>query len=304
MQKTTIEWTDRTWNPVTGCDKVSQGCKFCYAEAITNRFQGKGNFNKINLHENRLIQPFSWRNPQKIFVNSMSDLFHEKVPFEFIDKVMTVMFQNPKHTFQVLTKRAKRADEYYEYRALKFDGTELEDNTVVLPDNLWLGVSVEDQKTANERIPILMNIPAAVRFISAEPLLGPINLISCEAYSVKNTKLFGRKQFIRKLDWVICGGESGNGARPMHPKWASDLQEQCQVCTIPFFFKQWGTWQPIFPSPDLPIAESKSICRINLAGGQGLHGEELTFFRRQKKKNTNRKLKDIEYSEFPKTVSF
>jgi protein gp37 len=212
--KTTIEWTDRTWNPVTGCTKISPGCAHCYAERITERFHGAGSFEKVVLHPDRLEEPLSWRAPQRVFVNSMSDLFHDDVPGDFIDHVWTVMREAPQHTFQILTKRAERMLKLMRhYPPLS---------------NVWLGVSVENQHFADERIELLMQTPAAVKFISAEPLLGHIFL--------QNHFLLG----IDGLDWVICGGESGPGARPMDSDWVRSLRDQCTAAGVPFFFKQWG----------------------------------------------------------------
>ena len=240
-----IEWTDATWNPVTGCTKVSPGCDHCYAERVTERFHGKGSFAKVTLHPGRLDQPLRWRRPRRVFVNSMSDLFHQDVPDELIVKAFAVMTLAPQHTFQVLTKRHGRM------RSLlsgDFSGqitrTLLDDPQFArlgrwpvpsggvswpLP-NVWLGVSVENQQWADIRIPELLHTPAAVRFLSCEPLLGPVNIPS--------------QSFLRRLDWVIVGGESGPNARPMHPQWARDLRDQCQAAGVPFFFKQWGEWAP------------------------------------------------------------
>ncbi len=214
--KTGIEWTDATWNPVTGCTKVSPGCAHCYAEAITLRFKRGGPFlpgkTTIRLHPDRLNQPELWKEPRRIFVNSMSDLFHEEVPFEFIDAVFEVMESCTRHTYQVLTKRAERMLEYAESRR----------GRRAWPGNIWMGVSVENQYWANKRIPLLRKVPAAVRFLSCEPLLKPLQL-----------ELDG-------IQWVIVGGESGPRARPMDERWARDIRDQCMQANVPFFFKQWG----------------------------------------------------------------
>jgi protein gp37 len=236
MSKSKIEWTDRTWNPVTGCTKVSQGCKNCYAERLYERFHGHGSFKNILMHSNRLDQPLHWKKPSMVFVNSMSDLFHEDVPFEFVDMCFMIMAEASTHTFQILTKRPERLLEYSKNNLLE--------DLWPLP-NVWLGVSVEDQKAADERIPVLIKIPAAVRFLSCEPLLGPINLSirfsSCSTIEALHSHPCTSidKPFI---SWVICGGESGPGARPMHPEWARSLRDQCQAAGVPFFFKQWGEW--------------------------------------------------------------
>lgn len=248
--RTGIEWTDATWNPVTGCTKVSQGCKHCYAERVFPRVYGKDvsldlktgetrqrRFTDVTVHEDRLDVPLRWKRPRRIFVNSMSDLFHEDVPDEFIGRVYTTMAKAPQHTFQVLTKRQERMREWHSRRGGQY-----------LP-NVWLGVSVEDQATADERIPLLLRTPAAVRWISAEPLLGPIDLrylqpgdppTEIDALSGTHGVLRPHRGRCDKLDWIVAGGESGPGARPMHPDWARSLRDQCQAAGVPFLFKQWG----------------------------------------------------------------
>jgi protein gp37 len=254
---TKIEWTDETWNPVTGCTKVSQGCRACYAERLAPKvFAGQrvpdmgGDdpyasrprvFTDVRCHPERLDAPLHWKKPRRIFVNSMSDLFHEDVPDEFIDKIFAVMARCPQHTFQVLTKRPKRMLEYlgWPFRPasiLQIDHEappDLATGRWPLP-NVWLGVSVEDQETADERIPLLLQTPAAVRFISAEPLLGPIDLDGWLP------GLFEWKHERAMLGWVIAGGESGPKARPSHPDWFRSLRDQCAAAGVPYFFKQWG----------------------------------------------------------------
>ena len=209
---TGIEWTDKTWNPTTGCDKVSAGCKNCYAEAITERFTHNfPNGFKLTLHEDRIDQPRHWRKPSRIFVNSMSDLFHEEVPIEFLHKVFQVMHETPHHIYQILTKRHERL-------------TQLADSLIWSP-NIWMGVSVESQKHIN-RVDALRNTPAAVKFLSCEPLLGALTLD------------------LNNIDWVIVGGESGRNHRPIKQKWVEDILKQCQYEEVAFFFKQWGGITP------------------------------------------------------------
>lgn len=232
MSKSKIEWTDRTWNPVTGCTKVSAGCKNCYAERLYERFHGKGSFKNIICHEDRLDQPFKWKQPALVFVNSMSDLFHEDVPFKFIHKVLMVMWKcRGTHTFQILTKRPERLLQFEQWMV---------DNINALwfgfAENVWIGVSVEDQATADQRIPLLLKFPAMIRFLSCEPLLGEIDL-------VRNSTPAGPR-WLDKIHWVITGGESGPHARPMHPDWARSLRDQCAAAAVPFFFKQWGEYRP------------------------------------------------------------
>lgn len=225
--KTGIEWTEATWNPVTGCSKVSQGCKHCYAERDWARMSrvpayiGR-KFTDVRWHYDRLEIPARWKKPRLIFVNSMSDLFHESVPFDFILRVFEVMAEADWHTYQVLTKRPERVLEF-----VNWCGS-------TIPEFIWMGVSVEDQATADERIPLLLKMPAAVRWISAEPLLGPIDL------RFTNGLVHGCDGADYLLDWVVAGGESGLNARPMHPDWARGLRDQCAAAETPFLFKQWG----------------------------------------------------------------
>lgn len=223
-QQSSIEWTDATWNPVTGCTKISPGCKHCYAETFSERFRGveghpfEQGFD-LKLWPDRLGLPLTWRKPKRIFVNSMSDLFHVDVPEEFIDSVFDTMRRATWHTFQVLTKRADRMATYVRRRVAEGLVPERD-----MP-HLWLGVSVESQKYV-DRARELSELPVAVRFLSCEPLLGPLDL---EA-------VLGQ----RGVNWVIVGGESGRKARPMEAEWARHIREQCEEHSVPFFFKQWG----------------------------------------------------------------
>jgi protein gp37 len=213
-----IEWTDATWNPVRGCTKVSPGCKHCYAETFAERWRGIPGHPYENGFDLRLVEehigdPLKWTKPRRIFVNSMSDLFHERVPFDFIEKVFRVMNVADWHTYQVLTKRPERMREF-----AKAAGKELVEHS-----HIWLGTSVEDQKYGMPRIPLLRGVPAGMRFLSIEPLLedlGPINL--------------------KGIHWVIVGGESGLGARPLEKEWVVSIRNQCRTQGVPFFFKQWG----------------------------------------------------------------
>jgi len=227
-----IEWTDKTWNPVTGCTKVSQGCKNCYAERMYERFNGKGSFKNIICHEDRLNHPFRWKKPTMVFVNSMSDLFHEDVPFDFVDRVLGVTRRTGinGHIYQILTKRPDRMIEYFKREV-----------TEPLMPHVWVGVSVEDQATADERIPLLLQVPAEVRFLSCEPLLGIIDL---NTIMVGDEKKYAISVLDKGIDWVIVGGESGPGARPMHPDSVRLIRQQCIEAGVAFFFKQWGEWWP------------------------------------------------------------
>lgn len=213
MGTSKIEWTESTWNPVTGCTKISSGCKNCYAERIARRLKMMGQPNYVNgfqvtLHEHVLEHPLQWKRPKTIFVNSMSDLFHEQVPYSFIVKIFDIMKQAHWHQFQILTKRSSR---------LKKLAPKLE-----WPQNVWMGVSVENEET-KFRIDDLRNIPAAIRFLSLEPLIGP--LASLE---------------LSNINWVIVGGESGPGARLIKKEWVIQIKERCIEQNVPFFFKQWG----------------------------------------------------------------
>lgn len=288
--RTGIQWTDATWNPVTGCTRVSEGCRNCYIERTPPfRMAGRHFVNGttgVQLHPDRLEQPLRWKKPRRIFVNSLSDLFHEAVPDEFITAVFGVMAAAPQHTFQVLTKRPERMRAWFSslhgrgglgpyIRSVRVDGdrtlpnlfnavakTEvvrgktmrrMDDPWVAVFNaaacigsgplyNVWLGVSVEDQKTADERIPLLLQTPAAVRFVSYEPALGPLNL---RLYLPVIER--GRGGPIRSsggLDWLICGFESGPKARPGHPDWARSVRDQCVGAGVPYLFKQWGEWAP------------------------------------------------------------
>lgn len=271
-----IEWTDATWNPVTGCTKVSAGCDHCYAETLHERFHGKGSFATVTLHPDRLDLPLRWRKPRRVFVNSMSDLFHKDVPDLFIEQVFDVMEQAKHHTFQLLTKRHGRMRSFVRARkqrredyARAFETHEIPERRTCPaataarhradnpPANIWLGVSVEDQERADLRIPALLDTPAAVRWISAEPLLGPVDLTRIPTgWRQQPDAVFdaigGRygvpsqwqAATAARLDWVVVGGESGPGARPMHPDWARALRDQCQQAGVPFLHKQNGAWTP------------------------------------------------------------
>lgn len=240
MAQSSIEWTELTWNPVTGCSKVSQGCKFCYAEVMARRLKAMGldkyrNGFKVTIHPETLEEPYNWKKSRVVFVNSMSDLFHEDVPVEFIQDVFRVMKENPRHVFQVLTKRTELLLEYDRAGLLEW------------AENIWMGTSVEDERVKH-RIDTLGKTKAATKFLSCEPLIGPLPDMNLEG-----------------MDWVIVGGESGYNPRPMKPEWVIDIKEQCEKADVPFFFKQWGgrnkkkrgrelleqTWDDM---PDMPEA--------------------------------------------------
>ncbi len=282
MSATSIEWTDVTWNPTRGCSRVSEGCRNCYAERQAARnFPGLKSpttgesfavltdsgprwTGKLELIEAKLVEPLHWKKPRRVFVNSMSDLFHEDLPDEAIDRVFAVMALCPQHTFQVLTKRADRMrqwmprDPFTAFERL-LKGGNAGINHWPLP-NVWLGVSVEDQ--ANKyRIDLLRQTPAAIRFLSIEPLLEDIGQLD-----------------LTGIHWVIVGGESGPGARPIRPEWVRAVRDQCQAANVPFFFKQWGEWAPVsnFVASPQSFAEMRKVGKK--AAGAILDGREWREF--------------------------
>ncbi|MDP9958105.1 protein gp37 [Epilithonimonas hungarica] len=235
MKKSKIEWTDATWNPSTGCNKITSGCKFCYAEVMAKRLQAMGasgyeNGFEFTLMPDRLNIPKKIKKPTKFFVNSMSDLFHEKMPFDFLDKVFDTIRETPQHQYQILTKRENILADYFSTRGV--------------PSNVWLGVTVEHSKTKN-RIDVLRNIEAEIKFLSIEPLIADMGELN-----------------LQNIHWVIVGGESGHKARPMKPEWAINIQNQCDNQNVAFFFKQWGTWG------------SDGVKRSKKANGRILLGKE------------------------------
>lgn len=281
MATTKIEWTasydkngklipGKVWNPVVGCTPVSAGCAHCYAKRIFERFHPGESFSDVKCLEDRLEQPFRWKKPTRIFVNSMSDLFHPDVPDVFIHKVFRVIIENPRHTFLVLTKRPER----------------MIDRVPVFPvSNVWLGVSVEDQKTADERIPILLQIPAAIRFVSVEPMLGAVNLKQYLVGDCRAAENVSRNDRMG-LDWLICGGESGPWARPIHQDWARSLRDQCQAAGVPFFFKQWGEWTSEYPQ------------KVSMANRKQTYVHGSVFYRIGKT-SAGRLLDGLEWNEYP-----
>lgn len=335
---THIEWTDATWNPVTGCSVTSPGCTNCYAMKLAGtrlkHIPSRAGLTReskagpvwtgeVRFNEEWLTQPLKWQRPRRIFVCAHGDLFHENVPDEWIDRVFAVMALAPQHTFQVLTKRSARMREYLTrptveirvglealglameayYRDRKSSlgkgvalmGADINPGALKawpLP-NVWLGVSVEDQARADERIPDLLATPAAVRWISAEPLLGPVDLVG-----IKSPQPGGRINAVHgyhlgekceKLDWVVCGGESGPGTRPMHPDWARDLRDQCAAAGVAFLFKQWGQWVACLyndPAQHGPVGNIKGI-------------GENQWMKRSGKKAAGRLLDGVLHDGFP-----
>ncbi|KRE02568.1 hypothetical protein ASE61_14910 [Bosea sp. Root670] len=396
MAETSIEWTERTWNPIVGCSIVSPGCTNCYAMGMADRFKhvyrgrkwagaaAQGMTRRVNgkaiwtgqltlAPDHILTEPLRRKRPTTYFVNSMGDLFHEDTPEDWIDRVFAVMALTPHHTYQVLTKRGARMREYM---LEQWQGTPARTvslghgETLSIPaggptgrrvrveeaceryleqfglvdttkdhlwteegnckamqwqwplPNVWLGVSTEDQKRADERIPELLATPAAVRFVSAEPLLGPIdfrditipqevgtwqvNALECDCPAEEDTELGGAK-----LDWIIVGGESGPGARPMHPDWPRQIRDQCAAAGTAFFFKQWGNWFPLVDrdkdDPDWRLDYSRrysddrpNIAWLNAAGGRGFHGERFHIMGRGMKATAGRFLDGGEHNAMPK----
>lgn len=393
---TQIEWATDTWNPITGCSPISEGCQNCYAKRMSKRLAGRCGYDKDNpfkltLHPDRLEQPLHWKKPRQTFVCSMGDMFHEDVPTEYIIKVFDIMSQSPQHTFIVLTHRPESMVDFI--CGMNFCGF-----WGPVPKHIWLGVTCENQAKADERIPVLLQIPAAVRFVSIEPMLGPVDLSKWimprtpftpenapekwadftwpdwvpekvreqiedfwgqfgrkpkdwvenaihndsppfgmhmgyrderngeavygrwifawnnigrligdngEIYypSIPRAHLFDTTRYYwHDLHWTICGGETGPGARPMHPDWTRSLRDQCQATGTPFFFKSWGDWTPI----NQPWNQSNDIQDLsnnerwlNLAGGHGFHGDNVWRMRKVGKKRAGRLLDGREYSEYP-----
>ncbi|ATN32861.1 hypothetical protein ACO34A_03470 [Rhizobium sp. ACO-34A] len=373
---TKIEWTDATWNPITGCSIVSPGCTNCYAMKLAGtrlkHHESRAGLTKeskggpvwtgeVRFNEQWLTQPLEWSKPRMIFVCAHGDLFAEGVPDEWIDHVFAIMALAPQHTFQVLTKRPKRMREYLtrprwrpvldwgqDERPTYFIAEAAGKLAIRLPRNIkvpahvrtfgqiaeferdirdellwplpnvWLGVSVEDQKRADERIPILLDTPAAIRWISAEPLLGPLNVAEYFQTIIYKPQSVGCSDSLllsvirSALDWVVAGGESGLGARPMHPDWARSIRDQCAAAGVPFLFKQWGAWTSILDreadDPDWRADYSRSLSDvhedirwINLQGGTGFRGERFHVMRRTPRSVAGRLLDGVEHNAFPVT---
>lgn len=352
---TKIEWADATVNAVNGCSLASPGCTNCYAMRLAGTRMkhhpsragltmdtkaGPVWTGEVRLHEPALLQPLRWKRPRRIFWNAHGDLFHPAVPDEWIDRVLASCAATPQHVHMILTKRSARMREYMARAlgriadlAIKMR-RERGDNSPVVPlphvrpgaawwplPNVWLGVSVEDQARADERIPDLLATPAAVRFISAEPLLGLVDMTRnlwgratpctyCSKDADCGCGFFPRGACPGEpaLDWVIVGGESGPGARPMHPDWARSLRDQCAAAGVPFHFKQWGAWSSVFDRErDDPDWRDCSRWErkfpkgqwLNLAGGTGFHGENVHYVAPVGKKAAGRLLDGVEHNGFP-----
>lgn len=356
--KTKIEWTEETWNPIAGCDKVSAGCKNCYAIGMAWRLKhmphmkelygplvgksagGAVNWTgKIGFNEKALMAPLERKKPTRYFVNSMSDLFHDGVPFDYIDKVFAVMAACPQHTFQVLTKRPERMVEWFkgklarvitELELIADDYLESGHGEVMyerlsevaykltlgenwpLP-NVWVGVSVEDQKSADARIPLLLRVPAAVRWLSCEPMLGAVDLQQYIAFNPLEkyctdcgdpavTPCDHSDCKLKRINWVVCGGESGHGSRPMHPEWARGLRDQCKEAGVPFFFKQWGDWSAVEPGNPLEVFIDDNEQWLPATGRKIFSGDKVWRMRRVGKHKAGRELDGVLWDEYPQNI--
>ena len=312
---TKIEWTNETWNAIIGCNKISPGCDNCYAEIMAYRlmhmpftdyysyvlkdnkechpdkFKYLPKWNgETHFEKSQLEKPLKWKKSRMIFTVSMGDLFHESVPFAWIDQIFDIIRKCPQHTFIILTKRPDRMKEYLNKWLIRFN-------------NVWAGVTAENQEQAEKRIPILLQIPAKVHFVSVEPMLGPINLNVDSSVAQSMTDLDSKELAfpLDKIDWVICGGESGSKARPMHPDWARSLRDQCKDAEVPFFFKQWGEWFPWIPANGNP--KNKDIQHVMKNGSKYYPGNfysPLQSIIKIGKKKAGRLLDGKEHNEMPK----
>lgn len=310
--KTKIEWCDATWSPVTGCSLVSEGCRNCYATNMAKRFWGDREFSDVRFHEDRLEQPLKWKKRKRIFVCSMGDLFLGD--YDRINDVFSVMRRSPQHLFYLLTKRPEEMVEWKESpRGYKHR------TYAPFPQNVYLGVSVEDQKTADERIPLLLQIPAAKRFVSIEPMLGEVDLskyllVTGTPQHFEVVRGILNDNWKKPIGWIICGGESGPKARPMHPDWVRSVRDQCLEANVPFFFKQWGEFiedERRFTSKQNWISKGRnwlkkgSVC-LDETGKEMISGCDfdiatypITIMHRVGKKNAGRLLDGREWNGFP-----
>lgn len=315
-----IEWCEETWNPITGCTPISEGCAHCYAERMATRLRGRYGYPRddpfrVTYHPDRLDQPLRWKKPRRIFVCSMGDIFHENVSVDWLDSIIGVMAQAKRHTFILLTKRPQNIEEkafaFYHNKVRKLFRR-------AFTENVWLGVTTENQRRADERIPVLLKIPAAVRFVSVEPLLGPVKLDRMEIGECYPDALTGDFSDscadigkLPKIDWVICGGESGPGARPVHPDWARGLRDQCVAAGVPFFFKQWGGWVPkkqLLKDNRMPLprkewgtmtSDGEYFPLTTPWNGHDDDGRGEAVVYRMGKKDTGRKLDSRTWDEYP-----
>lgn len=309
MSKTKIDYLDKVWNPMSGCAKISPGCANCYAERMSKRLAGRfgypdNNPFRVTLHSDKLEEPLRWKTPQVVGVCFMGDLFHEDVPEDFIDKVFAVMALSPQHTFLVLTKRPERMRNYnyhiggttrrdwvFSAAGRLLNVSRLKGFDWPLP-NVYFGVSAENQEQANARIPVLISIPAAKRFVSIEPMIGAVDLFKAKAFTGGPCGGGGESGPVEygsmsNIDLVILGGESGPGARPVHPDWVRSVRDQCREAGAPFYFKQWGVW-----------AEDKQH-GLATTSVRGYRFPDGTLVERVGKKDAGRLLDGKEYLEWP-----
>jgi len=291
---TKIEWAKDVWNIVTGCNKISEGCQNCYGLRMAQRLKGRYGYPaddpfKVTIHKDKYDAPFKWKSPRRIFVCSMGDLFHDDVPFKEILTIFDIMYQCPQHTFMVLTKRPARMLEFCSKYGLMPDCNWVTGAGEIWPKNVWCGISVENQKRADERIPILLQIPAPIKFLSVEPLLGPVNI---KDYSM--------------IDWVIVGGESGPNARIMHPEWVTKIRDDCVNNGVPFFFKSWGQWIPHAPAHGGPyfseiINSQSTLRRCKWEDGRVMtaHQDRWCRFLKVGKKYSGRVLDGKVWDQYP-----
>lgn len=335
MKEHKIQWLNlpgyngETWNPIVGCSKVSEGCRNCYAEKMANRMSyllgSKGNDildtwvaysdaiengkwnGKTTLVKSQLTKLLSWKTPRIVFVCSMGDLFHESIPFEWTDQIFKLMYKAKQHKFIILTKRPKQMIEYFKWVGDRA-GCTIYDMVPKKDSNLIFGVSVEDQKTADQRIPLLLYLPVKNRMISIEPMLGPVDLtpflplapkgetLRTDQYLEKEGCSFPQQGEMsegqRGLSWVICGGESGHGARPMHPDWVRSVRDQCHEAGVPFFFKQWGEY--------LPQCQAHAFERDRQVQFQSPHNPDKmnTYFKLGKHRTSNL-LDGVKHENYP-----
>lgn len=343
-ENTKIEWCDATWNALRGCSRVSEGCRNCYAEGMAARFCGPGLWGhgianpvaagghwtgKVVLNEKALVKPLHWKKPRRIFVTSIGDPFHPRVTDDMLDRMFAVMAMCPQHIFQCLTKRPERMREYINRVLAESHSATVKRFAQHLGDfawpkgwtgmdwplpNVWIGTSVENQTAADERIPHLLATPAAVRFLSCEPLLGPVRLTNMDinrhiasrqmgriggywinALTGENDDMGRPCPDVPRLDWIIAGGESGRKARPMHPDWVRSLRDQCAAAGVPFLFKQWGEWKHTPERAHFKEAYREPWKRQE----SGMDGVRPALMFRVGKKTAGRLLDGVEYNAFP-----
>lgn len=315
-----IEWTEQTWNPIIGCSKISDGCKNCYAEkmavrlacientqhykhVVSNKWNGTTYFNIPALEK-----PLKRKKPTTYFVCSMGDIFHETVPFRWVDEVLDIIEKCPQHRFIILTKRAKRMHDYWTWVY------EFNDTVPSKKQNIIWGITAENQEQANKRIPWLLEIPCSCKMVSIEPMLGEVDLTKIidsdgDTIDCLNGKMYQKSCKVDKtfdiISWVIVGGESGSNARPMHPEWVKSIKDQCEKSNTPFFFKQWGEWKKVGECDnckDSKYYDDRKCQILNISGGQGYHGELAYYMKKVGKKKAGCLIDGEEYKQFPKIL--